>query len=401
MAVADAPHVERPETVTRPSRILLVGAYERDNLGDLLFLLVTERYLEHAEVVAGAPFARDMRALVGRRVHACGPLLQREAFDAVWTVGGQVGSIDVRRAYRLSAPPDEYRRFSAGARWRRARMLRRAAGGRPPLAPYIPDVSAYPRNAGAVAVLNSAGLSGIRHVEPARRDRLVALLRAQAHLAVRDQGSSRYLDELGIPHRLEPDAVHALGVRFPGLRDPDSDVAVLQISGAILDQLGIPAVAAALGAAPSLRGLRIRLLPAGMATGHDDPRAYEALVAHLRRQAPSVRADVVESRRPLELVAEIRRARVVIGSSLHMRVIAAAYGVPRISLRRPKPTRYARTWDPHMPFDVTLGRLDAAVEAAIDRGRRPEAAAHTDALARRADRHLERLARAVTSSIID
>ena len=29
-------------------RVLLVGAYERDNLGDLLFLLVTERYLDGA-----------------------------------------------------------------------------------------------------------------------------------------------------------------------------------------------------------------------------------------------------------------------------------------------------------------------------------------------------------------
>ena len=42
-----------------------MGAYERDNFGDLLFLLVTERYLEGADVVAAAPFAADMRALAG------------------------------------------------------------------------------------------------------------------------------------------------------------------------------------------------------------------------------------------------------------------------------------------------------------------------------------------------
>ena len=72
-------------------RVLLVGAYERDNLGDLLFLLVTERYLEGAEVVAGAPFSADMRELLDRKVPAYGPLLQAEAFDAIWTVGGQVG----------------------------------------------------------------------------------------------------------------------------------------------------------------------------------------------------------------------------------------------------------------------------------------------------------------------
>ena len=65
----------------------------------------------------------------------------------------------------------------------------------------------------------------------------------------------------------------------------------------------------------------------------------------------------------------IRRARVVIGTSLHVRIVAAAYGVPRVSLAKPKPTRYARLWDPDMPFDVALEDLDAAVEAA-SRGRR-------------------------------
>ena len=33
-------------SVVRTPRVLTVGAYERDNVGDLLFLLVTERYLE-------------------------------------------------------------------------------------------------------------------------------------------------------------------------------------------------------------------------------------------------------------------------------------------------------------------------------------------------------------------
>ena len=86
-------------------RVLLVGAYERDNFGDLLFLLVTERYLEGADVVAAAPFAADMRALLGRRIPAYGPLLRDERFDAVWTVGGQVGRIDLERAFKLSAAP--------------------------------------------------------------------------------------------------------------------------------------------------------------------------------------------------------------------------------------------------------------------------------------------------------
>ena len=51
-------------------RVLAVGAYERDNVGDLLFLLVTERYLRGAQVVAAAPGYEF--ADLGGRHHAGG-----------------------------------------------------------------------------------------------------------------------------------------------------------------------------------------------------------------------------------------------------------------------------------------------------------------------------------------
>ena len=70
-------------------------------------------------------------------------------------------------------------------------------------------------------------------------------------------------------------------------------------------------------------------------------------------------------RRPLDLVDRIAPARVVIGTSLHGRIVAAAYGVPRVPLACDKPTQYARTWYPGMPFDVGIDDLDAAVAAAL------------------------------------
>ena len=101
---------------------------------------------------------------------------------------------------------------------------------------------------------------------------------------------------------------------------------------------------------------------------------------------------MLEDRRPLALVDHIRRARVVIGTSLHVRIVAAAYGVPRVSLAKPKPTRYARLWDPDMPFDVALEQLDAAIAAALARAERPEAAEHAAGLSRAAHENLEALA---------
>ena len=368
-------------------RILLVGAYERDNLGDLLFLLVTERYVAEAEVVAAAPFAADMRALLDRRVHAYGPLLRDEPWDVVWTVGGQIGSIDLRRAYRLSAAPEALARFDRANPLTRARILRRAVGGVRVEAPYIPDLTP-----GALTIVNSAGLSGIRWLPAGRRDRLIALLRTRSSISVRDGASSRFLTNAGIEHDLAPDAVHAVNRLWPGERDPRSDVAVVQVSRGILAQLRLERLADALAASPALAKLRIRLLLAGTANGHDAAEDLERLAAAVRRAAPGRDIALLEARRPRELVEEIRRAKVVVASSLHVRIVAAAFGIGRVSLARPKTTRYARTWDADMPFDVGPDGLDAAVARAIARAEEPEAAAHAAGLSRLAHERLNALA---------
>ena len=374
-----------------------MGAYERDNFGDLLFLLVTERYLRGADVVAAAPFAADMRALLGRRIPAYGPLLRDERFDAIWTVGGQVGRIDLERAFKLSAPPRVWRRYARSGQARQREILRRHTGGVALAAPYIPLPSAYPRNAGALSVLNSVGIAGVRGIEPARREPILEALRAAGAIAVRDRGSSALLSEEGIEHRLLPDAVHALGLLEPVAREPDG-AAIVQVSRSRLRMIGHARLGAALASGPQLAGRPIRLLLAGTATGHDSTEDYELLVRAARRTRRGVDIAILHERRPLELAARIARASVAIGTSLHVRIVAAAYGVPRVSLAKPKPTRYARQWDPGMPFDVGVEQLDAAVEAALREAPRAEAAAHAEQLALAAHGQLEALARLVENA---
>ena len=252
-----------------------------DNFGDLLFLLVTERYLADAEVVAGAPFSADMRDLIGRSIPAHGPLLRAERFDAIWTVGGQVGRVDLRRAYRMSASPDAWRTFVGSSRAEQAEILRDATGEALLPSPYIPLPFAFPRNAGAVTVLNSVGIAGLRSVESPRREAVVGALRGANAVVVRDRGSSRLLTELGVEHRLAPDAVHALGVLHPHEREPGAQVAIVQISKSRLPALGHDAVGAAVAASPQLARRPIRLMLAGTATGHDALVFVEHLARHV------------------------------------------------------------------------------------------------------------------------
>ena len=119
-------------------RVLSVGAYERDNFGDLLFLLVTERYLEGSEVVASAPFAADMTALLDREVGAVGDALSESRFDAIWTAGGQVGGTSLEGAFKMSKSADEYAAYLAASPSQRREMARAAVHGAPLVSPYIP-----------------------------------------------------------------------------------------------------------------------------------------------------------------------------------------------------------------------------------------------------------------------
>jgi len=159
------------------------------------------------------------------------------------------------------------------------------------LSPYIPSPLDHPRNAGAITVLNSVGLSGVRGIEdPARREALVALLRGQTFIAVRDRGSSRLLERLGIEHALAPDVVHALGVLWPAERDPDAGVAVVQISSAILRTLGHAAVVAlgdldAAIAAAEAAGRRPEVAARSAAQARDAHDHLEDLAARVLRLA--------------------------------------------------------------------------------------------------------------------
>jgi len=387
-------------TPARP-RVLTVGAYERDNFGDLLFLLVTEQYLPDVDVVAAAPFAADMSSLLDRKIEAYGDLLRNEAYDAIWTVGGEIGGSTVASAYRMSMPRRRFLKYRNADALRQRAMLDEVTNGAPLASAYIPTPGAFAANAGAFTVINSAGLSGAASHQPHIRDEVYDVLRTTDVVSVRDKQSSTFLEGIGVAHVLAPDVVHALGVLDPFDRDPDADNIVVQSSGAILRQIGHRALAEALVASPAIAELKIRLLLAGTATGHDSFRDMERLRDHIHDVAPAREVEIITDRRPLDLVDHIRRARVVVSSSLHVRIVAAAYDVPRLTFTRPKPTRYAMLWDPAMPYDVEVADLDRAVATALVTGQRGETSAAAAELSRRADANIRETADRLRSTLAD
>jgi hypothetical protein len=377
-------------------RILTVGAYERDNFGDLLFLLVTERYLAGSEVVAAAPFAADMSALLDRQVVSVAESLTNRDVDAIWTVGGQVGATTPGSALRMSKSPAEFSRYRTAPPSEKRALLREAFCGAQPASPYIPTPGAFARNAGAVSVLNSVGLTGVRRLSPHVREEVIEVLRTADVVSVRDRESSDFLHGIGVKHSLVPDVVHAISLLDPHERDPRSDIAVVQVSTRLLERFGHERLARTLVQSRHLAGLRVQFVMAGTAPRHDSVDDLQRVVDCVHQIDPGREVEVLTDRRPLDIVRQIRQARIVVSTSLHMRIVAAAYGVPRVTMRRAKPTRYAAHWDELMPYDVSITALDDAIGAALALEGRADVRAASERLGRLAEDNVRAIAEYVT-----
>jgi hypothetical protein len=373
-------------------RALLVGAFERDNFGDLLFLLQTERFLDGVDVVAGAPIASDMTPLLDRFVPAYGPLLESEQFDVVWTVGGEVGATTLEGALRMSLDAEVFDQLARLPTEARRAAERELCGSDRVDSPYMPRPSAFPLNNGAALVLNSVGISGIGALPARRQEELITVLREADRIAVRDRASSELLSAHGVMHELVPDLVHSVAITRPGEPVEDGAPVLVQAPASYLGRVGVETFAEALAAAPFDDFSHVKLFLAGTAYGHDSLTAYEQVVRAYEAASGGRPIEICRTRKPWELVDEIARAGLWIGMSLHGRIISTAYGVPRVSLALPKVDGYARTWDGEMPFGVELDRLADAVAAARSPGLQAQVAERGEELGRLALDNATRIA---------
>ena len=374
-------------SAARP-RVLLVGAYERDNFGDILFLLQTEQYLPaEAEVVAGAPFGADMSALLDRHVIGYGPLLETGTFDHIWTVGGEVGGADLRHAFRMCASEEQLEQWRTGGEPVRAQLIREQVGTIPIDSPYLPRPAAYPKNLATPTTINSVGFTGVSRLPAHRQQVVLDISRSADRISVRDETSSEWLTSKGIAHTVAPDLVHTIARTRPRSGARDESLALVQLSQPEIKRRGMEVFAEAIARSEQLARYRIRFFLAGTAPGHDSVEVYEELIKQIHRIAPERQLEISDRRRPYDLVDEIASAGLWVGLSLHGRIISGAYGLPRVSFTKRKVDAYAATWDPAMPYGVTPDRLDDAIAEALSPA--VQAAANVgDDLAAQAERNI-------------
>lgn len=367
--------------------VVLFGAFDRHNFGDLLFPHLAQALLPGRELRFAGLAERDLRGVGGHAVTAlpalAGTLAGRPA--TVLHVGGEILTCSAWQAAAMLLPPEEARDTIA---FLEARPAQRRAWVRRTLAvtsraPYLAPPALFAPG----STFAYAGVGGVAlDVCPtAMRAEVLARLAAAHHLAVRDARTQAQLAEGGVAARLVPDPAAAVAVLFgeriraaavasaPAAvrqRFPGGYLAV-QLAAEFGDDRTLAQLAAQFRAVAEATGLGIALFRAGAAPWHDDLEVLRRLEARL----PAGKATVFESLQLWETCALLAGSRGYCGSSLHGRIVATAFGLPRLGLERPgragrpgKQAAYAATWEdaglPRVaPVDAFSGTLLAALAA--------------------------------------
>jgi hypothetical protein len=391
-----APRI-RPPPVNPPW--IVFGAFDRHNFGDLLLPHIVQALCPGRELVFAGLAARDLRAFGGHRVAAIAELAAAwgERPATLWHAGGEVLTCDAWTAAAMLLPPDG---APATIAWlgrdadaRRA-WVRRTLGTAAP-APYAQG-AAFFRGAVDARYLGVGGCA-LDAAAPALRDAVLAALRSARAVTVRDRATLAQLHAAGVAARLIPDpavmvaALFADRIRAAGAqgeiaelrrRHPQGLLA-LQISAEFGDDATLDLLAAELAAVQRDTGWGCALLRAGAAPWHDDLAMLRRLAARL----PPGSASVVETLDIWAIAALAAVADAVAASSLHLRIVALAFGRPRVTLRSPassarKHEAFVATWDAGgAPGVVGVGELAAALRRSLARAPAEHAAAAARAVA--------------------
>lgn len=353
--------------------ILLIGAFERDNFGDYLFYLLYRKLLGNARVVPAGILFSDQRETIGSLVYPYSHLLQSEKWDAVILAGGELGAVSQEMAIRMCLNAEDEKKFRALPE--QDDMIRFLTGLDAFEPAYLPDLGRYPLNAETPLLVNSVGIARLALLDQGWgfvHESLRRLAQAR-YLSVRDEASLAYLEKNGVQAVLMPDIAHGVRTCWPDAGDvagEPGDYALVQISAELVMASGVEMIAGSLCKALHDTAMNVLFFAAGTASYHDDFSLYEAIAQAMREAGFAGGVDVLYERDPLQLAGYIARARLWVGTSLHGRILASEYSIPRISLSNAKVAEYISQWDSAYPGNV--GFVELADQVAVVLAGKPD-----------------------------
>ena len=375
--------------------VVLFGAFDRHNFGDMLFPHVAAALIPRQPLVFAGLAQRDLRRHGGHEVAALSKLAMGSGDQPciLIHVGGEILTCDAWQSAVMLLPPEEAQQTIAHLETRPRERLDwvRSMLGTTALAPYTVSRRAYP--AMVSVIYNAVGGTGIDQVDPDLRVEVLANLRAADAVSVRDGQTLAQLAAAGISAQLIPDPAVMVAELFGErirVRAGGGEVAqtlqtfprgyiAVQFSADFGDDESLTQIATQLDQIAASNGYGVVLFRAGAAPWHDD-------LACLSRVAMLMRPGSVHLFKSIDLwdiCALIASSRAYCGSSLHGRVVATAFALPRVNVRHPaarghqsKQAAFAATWDQdNLPAVVDLRDIAAGIRAALAAD--PEQLQHT------------------------
>ncbi|MEY5099084.1 MAG: hypothetical protein RJA36_1803 [Pseudomonadota bacterium] len=365
--------------------LILFGAFDRHNFGDLLLAHLAVALLPQRELVFAGLAERDLRPWGGHAVRALAalaPEVARRGADLLH-VGGEILGCSAWQAAVMLQPLAQVQPLIAYLQERpheRAQWVE-AVIGTDAQAPYVVARARLPGL--RRCLFHGVGGAGLEDAPAPLRAEVLAALRAADALSVRDRCTLATLAAAGVGARLVPDPavrVAELFGRRIARRARQGEVAdviaglaggyvALQISAEFADDASLAALAAQLDALALATGLGVALFRAGGAPWHDELDPLQRLAVRLR----TARARVLRSLDLWDICALIACSRAYAGSSLHGRLVATAYALPRLSLLPPqaggqaaKLMAYLASWEAAgLPACAPVTALAAALQQAM------------------------------------
>lgn len=365
--------------------IILYGAFDRHNYGDLLFPLIMKRVIEQElpqkKVLIAGLINSDLSKYGAHPTVSIREALKCSKGNAtVILAGGDVIACDWQSAYGYLLPSvltPFYQRLSYYFPKATDYFVSRVTG----LTSNLPfNLNRSDLGALRKVVYNSVGATEVANVTS--KSELLSLGKVIAdtnYVSVRDIFSQTQLKRLNyhnVPVAPDSATVMSSVISVAELEEKSSNKTkkLLKkfIEGYIIFQISQAhtrgkeeVFALELSKISQSLNLPIIFVAIGNAAGHNDSAGINKVISFI---ADAVTYDTYLNGNIFDLMSIIRNSSCYCGTSLHGLITAMSFDVPRVALlpKLRKQINYMDTWDlPHMPRGVVPEKLKESVEIAI------------------------------------
>jgi len=365
--------------------VILYGAFDRHNYGDLLFPLVMEKMLsekfpEKRIVIAGL-IDSDLTEFNALPTVSIKKALKQSKQDVtVILAGGDVVSCDWLSAYSYLLSDFSFsifqRIFARYIPKLTEKIIKNTIGLKSDN-PF--DLTSKDLSSNMKLVYNSVGATAVSSIEGEAAKSLASALNNANYVTVRDEFSCENIKRIGANvNDIYPDSATVMSTIFSNeeinnktgnkakliINELKNQYLVFQISSA--HSAGLEEdFAKNLTKIANERNLTIVFIAIGNAAGHSDSHGIEKIKRHL-----DSKIKVLEylDGGVFDVMNIIKNSQCYCGTSLHGLITSMAFHVPRVGLlpKLRKQRNYMATWDlPGMPSGVLPNELSVAINKAM------------------------------------